>query len=45
LSSWFPVLNFAPSIAAENRLAAPRDEIEVHVIAKRAQSVPVVAAA
>jgi hypothetical protein len=38
------VLDIAPSIAAENGLAAPRDEIEAHVIAKRVQSVPVVAA-
>lgn len=39
------VLDIAPSIAAENGLAAPGDEIEVHVIAERVQSVPVVAAA
>jgi len=39
------VLDLAPSIAAENGLAAPGDEIEVHVIAERVQSVPVVAAA
>ena len=39
------VLKIAPEIAAENRLAAPGDEIEVHVIAERVQSVPVVAAA
>ena len=32
-------------IAAANGLAAPGDEIEVHVIAERVQSVPVVAAA
>ncbi len=35
------VLDIAPSIAAENGLAAPGDEIEVHVIAERVQSVPV----
>jgi hypothetical protein len=39
------VLEFAPEIAAANGLAAPGDEIEVHVIAERVQSVPVVAAA
>jgi hypothetical protein len=39
------VLGIAPSIAAENGLAAPGDEIEVRVIAERVQSVPVVAAA
>jgi hypothetical protein len=39
------VLEIAPEIAAENGLAAPGDEIEVHVIAKRVQPVPVVAAA
>jgi hypothetical protein len=39
------VLEIAPGIAAENGLAAPGDEIEVHVIAERLQSVPVVAAA
>ena len=39
------VLDIAPWIAAENGLAAPGDEIEVHVIAERVQSVPVVAAA
>jgi Domain of unknown function (DUF1902) len=39
------VLEIAPEIAAENGLAAPGDEIEVHVIAERVQSVPVVAAA
>jgi hypothetical protein len=38
------VLEIAPEIAAENGLAAPGDEIEVHVIAERVQSVPVVAA-
>jgi hypothetical protein len=39
------VLEIAPEIAAENGLAAPGDEIEVHVFAERIQSVPVVAAA
>jgi uncharacterized protein DUF1902 len=39
------VLEIAPEIAAENGLAAPGDEIKVHVIAERVQSVPVVAAA
>jgi hypothetical protein len=39
------VLEIAPEIAAENGLAMPGEEIEVHVIAKRVQSVPVVAAA
>jgi len=39
------VLEIAPEIAAENGLAAPGEEIEVHVIAERVQSVPVVAAA
>jgi hypothetical protein len=39
------VLEIAPEIAAENGLAAPADEIEVHVIAERVQSVPVVATA
>src|SRR5580693_6132875 len=39
------VLDIAPSIVAENGLAAPGDEIEVHVIAERVQSVPVMAAA
>jgi Domain of unknown function (DUF1902) len=34
------VLEIAPEIAAESRLAAPGDEIEVQVIAKRIQSVP-----
>jgi hypothetical protein len=37
------VVEIAPEIAAENGLAAPGDEIEVHVIAERVQSVPVVA--
>jgi uncharacterized protein DUF1902 len=40
-----PVLEIAPEIAAENGLAAPGDQIQVHVIAERVQSVPVVAAA
>ena len=39
------VLEIAPEIAAENGHAAPGDEIEMHVIAKRLHSVPVVAAA
>jgi hypothetical protein len=39
------VLEIAPEIAAENGLAAPGDEIELHVVAERVQSVPVVAAA
>jgi hypothetical protein len=39
------VLEIAPEIAAENGLAAPGDEIELHVVVERVQSVPVVAAA
>jgi len=39
------VLEIAPEIAAENGLAAPGDEIELHVVAERVQLVPVVAAA
>ena len=39
------VLEIAPEIAAENALAAPGEEIEVHVTVERVQSVPVVAAA
>ena len=39
------VLEIAPEIAAENGLAAPGEEIELHVVAERIQSVPVVAAA
>jgi hypothetical protein len=39
------VLEIAPEIAAENGLAAPGEEIEVHVVAERVHSVPVVAAA
>lgn len=39
------VLEIAPQIAAENQLAASGEEIEVHVIAERVHSVPVVAAA
>ena len=39
------VLKIAPEIAAENGLAAPGDEIEVHVIAEGVQSVPAIAAA
>jgi hypothetical protein len=39
------VLEIAPEIAAENGHATPGDEIEVHVIAERVQSVPVVATA
>jgi hypothetical protein len=38
-------LEIAPEIAAENGFAVPGDEIEVHVIAERVQSVPIVAAA
>ncbi len=37
------LLEIVPEIAAENELAVPGDEIEVHVIAERVQSVPVVA--
>lgn len=36
------VLEIVPEIAAENGLAAPGDEIELHAVAERAQSVPVV---
>jgi hypothetical protein len=36
------VLKTAPEIAAENGLAAPGDEIELHVVAERVQTVPVV---
>jgi hypothetical protein len=39
------VLEIAPEIAAENGLAAPGEEIELHVVAERVQAVPVVAAA
>ena len=39
------VLAIVPEIAAENGLAVAGEEIEVHVIAERVQSVPVVAAA
>jgi len=39
------VLEIAPEIAAENGLAAPGGEIELHVIAKRVEAVPVIAAA
>lgn len=39
------VLAIAPEIAAENGLAAPGDEIALHVVAERVQSVPVIAAA
>jgi hypothetical protein len=39
------MLDIAPWIAMENGLAAPGDEIEVHVITERVQSVPVIAAA
>jgi hypothetical protein len=38
------VLEIAPEIATENGLAASGDEIEVHVIAERVQSLPVDAA-
>ena len=39
------VLEIAPEIAAENGLAAPGHEIELHFVGERVQSVPVVAAA
>jgi hypothetical protein len=39
------VLEIASEIAVENGLAAPGDEIELHVVGERVQSVPVVAAA
>jgi len=39
------VLEIAPEIAAENGLAAPGDEIELHFVGERVQSVPVVPAA
>jgi len=39
------VLEITPEIAVENGLAEPGDEIELHVVAERVQSVPVVAAA
>ena len=39
------VLEIAPEIAAENGLAMPGDQIELHVFAERVHSVPVVAAA
>jgi hypothetical protein len=39
------VLKIAPEIVAVSGLAAPGDEIELHVLAERVQSVPVVAAA
>ena len=39
------VLEIAPEIAAENGLAAPGEEIELHIVAERLQAVPVVAAA
>jgi hypothetical protein len=39
------VLEIAPEIAAVNGLAAPGDEIELHVVGERVQSVSVVAAA
>ena len=39
------VLEIAPEIAAENGLAAPGEEIELHVVAERVEAVPVVAAA
>jgi len=38
------VLEIAPEIAAENGLAAPGDEIELHFVGERVQSVPVVPA-
>ena len=39
------VLEIAPEIAAENGLAAPGEEIELHVVTERVEAVPVVAAA
>jgi hypothetical protein len=39
------VIEIAPEIAAVNGLAAPGDEIELHVVGERVQSVPVMAAA
>ena len=39
------VLEIAPEITAENGFVAPGEEIEVHVIAERLRSVPIVAAA
>ena len=39
------VLEIAPEIAAENGLAVPGDEIELHFVGKRVQSVPVAPAA
>ncbi len=39
------VLEIAQEIAVENGLAGPGDEIELHVVAERVQSVPVIAAA
>ena len=39
------VLEIAPEIAAENGLATPGDEIELHFVGKRVHSVPVVPAA
>jgi Domain of unknown function (DUF1902) len=39
------VIEIAPEIAAVNGLAAPGEEIELHVVGERVQSVPVVAAA
>ena len=39
------VFEIAPEIAAENGLAAPGEEIELHIVAERVQSVPVVAVA
>jgi hypothetical protein len=37
------VLEIAPEIAAENGLAAPGDEIELHVVVEHVQSVLVAA--
>jgi hypothetical protein len=37
-------LDIAPEIAADNGLAAPRDEIEVHMIAEYVESVRMAAA-
>jgi Domain of unknown function (DUF1902) len=39
------VVETTPEIAAENGLVAAGDEIELHFVAERVQSVPVVAAA
>jgi hypothetical protein len=39
------VLEIAPEIAAENGLAMPGDEIELHVVGERVEAVPVIGAA